>query len=165
MGNFDKSVSLVIGWEGPPTDDPDDAGGPTVFGIAKKSHPGIPWSPTLDQAKQIYRSGYWVPLHGDDLPNPLALTLFDFAVTQGVSTAILALQTALRVDVDGIFGFQTLTAAKHSGPTTVLVVTSARLANFEQAARTRPVNVKYLSGWRNRALLAFRESVKMELSA
>jgi lysozyme family protein len=163
MGNFDKSVSLVIGWEGPPTDDPDDLGGPTMFGIAKKSHPMIYWPPTLADAKQIYRSEYWVPVHGDDLPSPLALTLFDFAVTQGIHAAILALQVSLRVDADGIFGAQTLTAAKHSGPTTVLVVTSARLANFEEAARTRPVNMKYLAGWRNRTLLAFRESVKMEL--
>jgi lysozyme family protein len=134
-----------------------------VYGLAHRYHQGIPWPPTLDQAKQIYRRDYWAVVHGDEMPQPLALVLFDSAVIPGLGWAASALQTILRVEDDGVIGPDTLSAAKRSGWRTVHAMTAARIAEFERSARIRPVNLPYLPGWRNRALYAYREAVRLEV--
>jgi lysozyme family protein len=37
--NFDKALSFVLSWEGGYSNDPDDPGGETNFGISKRSYP------------------------------------------------------------------------------------------------------------------------------
>ena len=163
--HFERAVELVLDAEGAPTDDPQDPGKETVFGISRVYHPGIPWPPTRDQAIQIYRHDYWSPLRGDELPAPLALVCFDAAVIPGLSFAIQALQQALRVEDDGVVGPNTLAAARHSTWRTVLAVTAARLAEFERQVRVYPFKTKWAAGWRNRALATYREAVKLEGTA
>ncbi len=126
MTRFDAAAAIVIGSEGPRSNDPRDSGGLTVFGHDQASWPDLlarvppavraqlPRSVddlTRDQATLAYRAGYWDFVRGDDLPAPLALALFDAAVNQGLGWAPAAFQSVLGVAVDGDIGPVTVAAA------------------------------------------------------
>ena len=162
---FERFVTLILQAEGAPTDDPDDPGKETVYGIARAFHPTIPWPPTRSQAVAIYHRDYWSAVKGDELPPGLALLAFDAAVVNGAAWARSALQVALGVKDDGIIGPNTIAAARHSTWRTVLAFTSARLGEFERQVRIYPYKTKWASGWRNRCLAMFREAVLLERSA
>lgn len=58
--NFDKCCDFVVKTlEGPPTDDPSDPGGFTIWGLASKYNPEVMRYTTYEQAKQIFRTKYW----------------------------------------------------------------------------------------------------------
>lgn len=115
--SFDRAFSLVVGVEGGYSNDARDPGGETKFGISKRSYPNVDIANlTLDAAKAIYLRDYWTPVHGDELPWPLSLFVFDAAVNQGKPAAIAMLQKSLGVAQDGILGVKTLAAAAKSPP-------------------------------------------------
>ncbi|UZO91788.1 glycoside hydrolase family 108 protein [Roseomonas mucosa] len=65
------------------------------------------------EAREIYRAGYWNPIQGDALPAGLALALMDFAVNSGIKRAVKTLQACMgfaAADCDGVMGPQTLRA-------------------------------------------------------
>ena len=78
--NYDIGFRLTIGLEGRPSNDPDDPGGFTIWGLAKKYHPWIDKNTTIEQAKEVYLNKYWIPSGCDDAPFPLDICLFDSAV-------------------------------------------------------------------------------------
>lgn len=59
--NFKKCIKFIIDKiEGPvATNDPDDPGGFTIYGLASRYNPGISKDTTREQAEQIYRAKYW----------------------------------------------------------------------------------------------------------
>jgi lysozyme family protein len=71
---------------------------------------------TVEQVKRIYKSDYWDAIHGDILPRAIGILVFDSAVNQGPRRAIKFMQRALGVDVDGVIGPRTLTAAQSADP-------------------------------------------------
>lgn len=104
--NFTTCVNRVLAREGgyAPAS-PNDPGGETNFGIAKRYHPSLDIKNlTRAAAVQIYFDEYWKPIRGDELPLAVAFHLMDFAVNSGVSPAVKALQSALGVKPDGILG-------------------------------------------------------------
>jgi lysozyme family protein len=121
-----------------------------------------PWPPSLEQARDAYRTHYWNPVRGDELPAPLALVAFDCAVNQGVGWATRALQRAVGVEADGKVGPVTLAAAWKAGWRGAHALTVERLARYQQIVTSRVGSWKYLTGWQNRALYAFRAAVKLE---
>ena len=53
---FDEIIEVVLHHEGGYVNDPDDPGGETNFGIAKRSHPDVDIANlTKDGAKEIYK--------------------------------------------------------------------------------------------------------------
>lgn len=127
--NFDQTFDYVIGKEGKETNDPDDNGGHTKFGISQTAFPDLDISAlTLEKAKEIYRSEYWDKIHGDELPDGLGFAMFDAAVNQGVKPATKFLQRALRVKDDGVIGEQTLAAANKANANELIVNFSAERA-------------------------------------
>ena len=117
--SFDKAFEHVIGVEGGYVNDPRDPGGETIYGITKRDHPDL-WvngPPSIEVAKERYRSHYWHPVKADDLPWPLAMFVFDAAVNQGPGTAVKLLQKAANTIQDGILGNNTLAAIKRSNQT------------------------------------------------
>lgn len=106
---FPAAVSIVLGEEGVLSDDVQDPGGETYFGIARASHRAIPWPPTRDQAIAIYRKEFWDANLCGTMPWAWALAIFDCAVNQG-SSAVRWAQAALKVSIDGVPGPTTLAA-------------------------------------------------------
>lgn len=114
--DFDRALQFILrpNIEGGYVNDPADPGGETKYGISKRAYPLEDIrNLTTARAGEIYRRDYWSTVRGDDLSWPVNLILFDCAVNQGLSTAILLLQRcALLGVVDGKFGPQTLAAAR-----------------------------------------------------
>lgn len=111
MSVFDAIFDILIGEEGGYTNDPNDPGGETNWGIDKKSHPDIDIKNlTKDGAKTIYINSYWLPSCSDKFPSVLAMMVFDAAVNNGVERAKEWLQTSLGVTADGKIGPMTIAA-------------------------------------------------------
>jgi lysozyme family protein len=117
MSEFKKALDLIFKLEGydTVTNDPDDPGGLTKWGISKRAHPEVDVENlTREGAGQIYHRDYWEMASCDRLPWPLNLFVFDAAVNQGVIPAKKMLQAATgRTAADGIFGPKTMAAIAH----------------------------------------------------
>ena len=112
---------------------------------------------TLERAKEIYRADYWAKVRGDEIPEWVALPLFDFAVNSGVYAAVRALQRALGVNSDGVLGPKTLEAVAAADRVGVIVnlhaeriVFLARLPTFEHFGR----------GWSRRVIATAIEAAR-----
>jgi lysozyme family protein len=91
--NFEKILPLLLKDEGGFSNDPDDAGGATNFGITiadvrkyinKDATAQDVRNLTIDQAKSIYKSKYWDALGCDDLSSGVDYTCFDYGVNSGL---------------------------------------------------------------------------------
>jgi len=78
--SYPVAFALTIGLEGKPSNDPNDPGGFTIWGLAKRWHPTINPATTLDEARNIYLYEYWVPAGCDSAEFPLDICLFDSQV-------------------------------------------------------------------------------------
>ena len=78
--SFENAFSIVVGLEGAMSNDPNDPGGFTIWGLASRFNPGISPDTTLDDAKAIYLNKYWIPSGCDTVPFPMDICLFDGAV-------------------------------------------------------------------------------------
>ncbi len=103
---------------------------------------------TLEQAKEIYRSGEWSKCRCENLKPSWDLALFDAAVNIGQGRAVKIMQSAAGAMVDGFIG-----------PKTIASVNAASLDALEKFLRlreeyyqTRPESLRkhYLTGWLNR---------------
>jgi len=134
MNAFDRAFRVVIGHEGGYVSDPRDPGGETKFGISKRAYPAedIP-NLTLERAKELYYRDYWSRVRGDDLPYPVALCLFDYAVNSGVETAVRTAQKVLGLKTDGILGPITFSAIYAQEPRAfVSALQAERLLHLSQ---------------------------------
>lgn len=113
---FLAALEFVLAREGGYSNDSKDPGGETSFGISKRAYPQVDIKAlTKEQATQIYLSDYWTPCRCGELPEEMAIMVFDCAVNQGVGFAKTALQLTLRVIADGKIGAKTLAAAHGMG--------------------------------------------------
>lgn len=92
--DFDKAIEFVLRWEGGYSNDPNDPGGETKFGISKRSYPELDINKlTLKKAKEIYYQNYWLKCGCDTLPFPFNIVVFDTAVNMGRRRAMEFLNT------------------------------------------------------------------------
>jgi lysozyme family protein len=94
MTNLEIALKFTLKWEGGYSNDPNDPGGETKFGISKRYHQDLDIKNlTLEGAVGIYNTEYWEPCGCAILDLPLAVCVFDTAVNRGVSKALQYLQT------------------------------------------------------------------------
>jgi lysozyme family protein len=158
---FDQAVQIVLRHEDGLVDDPNDPGGLTNFGFALRDNPDLSAedirSMTADQAAARYYEKWWKPYRWGDLPIPIACKAFDAAVNMGPRNAILSLQRACRaagraVTEDGVLGMETIGAAGAMSTAMVLSALRSELAAYYRIiAELHPAEVKFLTGWLNRA--------------
>jgi len=95
--NYDDIISKVLQSEGGYTNDPQDPGGPTNFGITIHDYRAYidrngtaedVKEMTVAQAKEIYKTKYWDAVRGDSLPSGVDYSVFDYGVNSGVSRAL-----------------------------------------------------------------------------
>ena len=139
------------------TNDPNDPGGETKFGISKISNPDLDVANlTLDQAKERYRFRYWNG-YGLLASQRVANKVFDLAVNIGNRQANKILQQAcgdagLPTTVDGAFGTNTIAAANSCDETTLLdFIRDGAKEYYMQLVQSRPSSAKFLNGWLKRA--------------
>lgn len=161
LGTGDEQIiATILLHEGSTyTNDPDDAGGPTKFGItlaeltAWRGHPCTADDVrdlTRDEAATIYRARYLRPF--DMVPNPLRINVVDFGVNAGVRRATITLQEMVGATVDGWIGAETvrLAQARYTTDWNDLYV-GFRLAFYEGLILAKPTQIKFRNGWRSRA--------------
>lgn len=143
-----KAIDFVLSYEGGLVDNPADPGGLTNFGISSRSYPSVDIrNLTREEASNIYRRDYWNSVHGDELPEALAIATFDAAVNQGPGTAKRMLQVALRVGVDGIIGPKTIKAAHDGGLGAVVRFLSERAVRYHETMRDVPGLNVFAHNW------------------
>lgn len=153
---FELGLSFVFDVEGIESDDPDDKGGLTRFGIAQNFNPDIDVSRlrTRDKAILIYLTKYFYPAHCEDYPRWLAIAVFDASVNHGPTSAIKLLQQALRVKADGLVGPITIAAIESRSPGSLIIdFLSYRALRYHQIAAKDASQQKYIRGWMRRLLL------------
>ena len=152
MALFELAIVETMKWEGGYVSDPNDPGGETNFGIAKRDHPNEDiQNMTVDRAKQIYRDGYWKNLYSQINSQAVANKLFDMGCNLGVGTAVKLLQSALGVPVDGSFGPNTLAATNEAGDAVLPSYKQKLCEHYPELVVRNPNLSKFLGGWLRRA--------------
>lgn len=155
---FQHAVAVVLEHEGSEyTNDADDSGGPTKYGITledlRENDPAATAQDvqnlTEDQAKVIYYKKYWLGPNIDLLPTgPLQLCVFDQGVLLGPKKAIEILQGSLDVAADGIIGPITLGEIGHFKDGHIAIEFLCNTQNhFIDIVVGRPSQIKFLKGW------------------
>ena len=136
MAEFKKILEETLLNEGGFSDDPEDNGGMTLFGIARTKNPqwagwkevdqiirSNGWNSKnkahwpliakackkIDSVEAFYRTNYWNEMKGENIfANSIAQTIFDYGVNTGIGTAIKNVQRTLKIVDDGDFGPKTL---------------------------------------------------------
>lgn len=171
---FEKAFQEVLGFEGGYSDDPDDRGGKTKFGITEATarrlgYKGDMKDLTLDQAKKLYYDHYWKCWNYDKIEDErIATEMFDQAVNMGPGTANRNLQKAYNLlsrgkagdlKVDGILGPITLTYVNRYPYQDDLL----QLLNILQAKHyidiieKDPSQEKFFRGWLQRTKVNWKE--------
>lgn len=150
MDMFKKGVDFTFRWEGIYSNDKDDPGGPTKYGItlATLQDAGKDLNQdgivdiedikqlTLEDSKQIYKERYWDAMGCDQLVEkgdwPMALVAFDTAVNCGVSRTT-----------------RWLREVQDKGQTYISLL-NFRVIHYLNLINKRPVMAKYKNGWMNR---------------
>ncbi len=117
MSAFGTAVEFVLEEEGNGivSNDPQDPGGLTKWGISQRAYPGLNIrNLTREDAIAIYRKDYWNKCRCGEMPDPLAIVLFDTSVDQGVGHATRILQQGLDVVADGVIGALTMAAIQNT---------------------------------------------------
>jgi lysozyme family protein len=139
--SFAKIFDFTMAWEGwsAVTNDPDDPGGLTKYGLSKRANPDLDIvNLTLEDAKRIYKARYWTPIaKGTD--DDIDMAAFDSAVNCGVGTVKKWLPYCSTVDD----------------------VLKKRMTRYRYLIKANPALAKYSKGWTNRvnALRKFLEAV------
>lgn len=165
MANFDEAVAFVLENEGGYSDNANDAGGKTNFGIsslllyALKGKYGNDVSKiTLAQAKDIYYKEFWLKAPFTSLWNQrIANYVFDCCIMHGIDTGITILQRAVwavlgyrYIEDDGFMGAKTLAAVQQAGFLLTYSLAAERANYCRTLALTNHKNTEFLNGWLKR---------------
>lgn len=158
-----KWFSFLLELEGPASNDPDDAGGFTEYGLSErflKSH-GLARPRSAEDAFPIYAKYFFYDHKLDRLPAPIACYLFLMGVLVGPAFAIRLLQRAVGAAVDGKIGPETIRLLQRRGVRFALELTAAHMCNHLLNVSTYRwgTNKKYLIGWLRRNLIVFDYAV------
>lgn len=138
--NFDRFFNLtVMDFEGgsKQTNDPDDPGGLTKYGISQKAYPNEDITNlTIDRAKALYKRDYWDKVNGDELPYPWDMIMADTSVNCGVSRAV-----SFKEDASSPEEF-------HMG----------RILYYKTLVDRKPNMQKFFRGWVNRVMRLWVET-------
>ena len=161
MDRFNKFLDYIFEVEGGFTDDKNDRGGKTKYGIIEEEarkfgYAGDMRDLTKDFAKNIYLKKYYLGNKLDKVINDkVALSIFDWAVNSGgrgiKKAQIVANKFGANLIIDGIIGNKTLEAINAIDP-------EAFLKEYHEMQRTFYKNLAakdstqedFLKGWLNR---------------
>ncbi len=152
---FDEIIEVVLHHEGGYVNDPDDPGGETNFGIAKRSHPDVDIANlTKDGAKEIYKEHYWDRNKVESLSEDLRHIYFDMCVNQGRGRAVKIMQRAANakgadLKVDGGMGPKTIAAMDG---VELDRVRAYRIKYYADLVTRKPDLEKFYFGWFRRGL-------------
>jgi lysozyme family protein len=180
MADFEKALRLILTHEGGYVNDPDDPGGETYRGIARKKWPGWSGWTIIDMLKTrpgfpgnlirpdeveiihqleyevgtFYHTQFWRKVGGELITDQrVAESVFDFAINAGISTSITLAQSVTGAVTDGVAGPKTCEAINRFPADHFLAAFAvAKICRYVEICRKRPESKKYFFGWVIRAL-------------
>lgn len=156
---FGMAFSFTIGAEGGYTNNPNDPGGETKYGISHNSYPNEDIKNlTIERAKEIYYKNYWLPSYCQELVDlgfPLiAINLFDCGINCGCRTSKRLLQKSLGIEADGLIGKKTIEVIKlYKDLELVEKYLDERLKYYDLIISKNSKLKEFKNGWRNRIAL------------
>lgn len=150
MSSFDDAWMTLVGNEGGYTNNPNDPGGETMWGITARvarasgymgPMPELP----LDTAKSIAKKLYWDPLKLDQFDPRVAFQILDANYNGG--HPVIWMQGAAGVQVDGILGAQTVAAVMAADPLKFTLRWNSLRLTYFTSLKTWPTFGK---GWTRR---------------
>lgn len=176
MAKFEIAYEITARYEGGYVNDPADAGGETIFGVARNSWKNLAMWDIVDGYKKqglrgsslelackndaklmaevhhVYKTQYWDKVWGDKIvEQKRANAIYDFAVNSGVSRAVRYAQLCLGVSSDGKMGPNTVKALNDAEAGFLKEYIDMRIRYFNSICKSRPANQKFLKGWTARA--------------
>jgi lysozyme family protein len=180
MADFSKAYQLIIANEGGYVNDPDDPGGETYKGIARKYHPEWLGWVIIDEKKRLgklqkaiseseekeisnqlefevrefYLEEFWVKCRCNFLTNQkVSESIFDFAVNAGIHVSIELAQKVVGVKQDGVNGPLTTAAINTFDPDHFVAAFAVeKIRRYDAIVTKRPISGKYFRGWVRRAV-------------
>ena len=162
MERFEKIFDYLLKVEGGYSDDENDKGGKTKYGITEEEardfgYKGDMQDLTKDFAKNIYLKKYYLGNKLDKVINDkVALSICDWAVNSGrngTKNAQIAINqlTNANLDVDGIIGNKTLKALNSVDPGKFLeVYHNLQRIYYKGKVEADKTQEDFLAGWLNR---------------
>lgn len=174
MAQFEPALALVLKNEGGYVNDPNDRGGQTYKGVARKMNStwsgwtivdarskqaGFPKNLDADAElaeaiAQFYKSRYWDPLRADQYTSQhIADSIFDFGVNAGPATAVKLSQIVLKLPVTGSVDQTLVDAINAQDEKEFLAMYAlAKIGRYVDICKKRSSNKIYFFGWVNRVL-------------
>ena len=161
MDRFNKFLDYIFEVEGGFTDDENDRGGKTTWGITEEEarefgYTGDMRNLTKDFAKNIYLKKYYLGNKLDKIiDDRVALSIFDWAVNSGgrgiKKSQIVANKFGANLVIDGIIGNKTLEAINAIDPKMFLKeYHELQRAFYKNLASKDSTQEDFLKGWLNR---------------
>ena len=167
--DFNKAFVFTIGVEGVISNNPDDTGGFTIYGISSKWFPDVvkKIKEMLDMnqngsavqiAKGFYNDNFWQKYSCMLLPCPVNVFYFDSIINEGDEAALSHLQKAvhwyldspsLNIDVNTVQSIATFLKDKPIEPY-VLMACTARTDHYLDLVNIYPNDLEFYHGWNNR---------------
>lgn len=165
---FLSAVDVIFQHEGGYSNDPNDRGGPTKFGISQLflHDNDMPCDAdtilklTKKEAAEIYKRCWWDKYHYNSIANlQLATKVFDLAVNMGPKTAHRIVQMAVNracpkknLACDGILGVTTVSALNSLDAADLMdQIRSGAAMYYEGLVADKPRLQCFLKGWLARA--------------
>ncbi|WP_082729377.1 glycosyl hydrolase 108 family protein [Leptotrichia sp. oral taxon 847] len=157
---FDEIFKYLLKVEGGYSNDKNDSGGKTKYGITEKEarnhgYRGDMRNLSLDFAKEIYKKDYYKKNQLDKVKNDkIALSICDFSVNAGNHGVKKAQETLNKINgtnlkVDGVLGEKTLEALNKTNPENFLKeYHNSQRRYYDSIAHGK--NKVFLKGWQNR---------------
>lgn len=158
MTDFETAIDRVLGHEGGYSNDSNDPGGETNWGISKRSYPTVNIATlTRDTAKEFYYRDFWVPVVALIKDRALQYQMLDAAINHGMGNAVRMLQRAVDANDDGHWGNESKVALALLDPADVQILFIAERLEFFTRLKTFP---NFGRGWARRIALNLRYAAK-----
>lgn len=174
MADYKQALKVTIVNEAGYVNDPDDPGGETYKGIARKMNSKWDGWTTIDMLKRqsgfpanldqdtdlqsavenFYEVQFWDRISGSLITDQsVANSIFDFAVNAGTATSASLAQMVVGAESDGVIGPKSVEAINAFNTDHFLAsFTVAKIARYINIVKKRPSSRKYFYGWVCRAL-------------
>jgi lysozyme family protein len=173
MAHFETAIEKTLKNEGFYSDNKNDSGGETYYGISRnnwpdwrgwiridamKNKPDFPECLHLlsleSEVKMFYEVNFWDKIRGDEIKDQeIAESLFDFAVNTGINPAVKTAQKALCIEDDGIIGINTIKALNSIIPELFLLrFTIEKINKYIQICQKNQSQKTFFFGWVSRAV-------------
>jgi lysozyme family protein len=168
---FQEALAFTKGWEGGYVDHPADRGGKTNFGIIQptlnrfRSARNLPYKSvadiTFEEAKAIYREDFFEAANCHQMPEKIAVAVFDARVNHSPRVSGRLLQKGIngqpdldpskRLKVDGYIGRGTIAALQDCDvPTVLRIFCDEREKYYLKLVDNDPSQEAFRRGWLNR---------------